>query len=175
MNRRSASVSKSSNLYNNSTMTTTSRTESNKFGSTTRNTVTKVVTDKKGRVVGTTNQLQVSHSSSVTSGILGNTFGLLFGLLVLINLYSILSGVGEFRGLEWLLNVMSNAPSIDVSWLETWGKMSISDDWGAFQFLANFLNKFNEFLNLCAFLSIGCINILLFLLYFVGAFLFAGI
>ena len=174
MERKSSGVNISSNQFNHTKMTTSSHTRSNKFSSSTENVVNKRVFNRRGELVGSTLQTQNSSSSNLTSGIIGSTLGLLFGLLVLINFYGMLTGTGQFRGLEWLLNVFSNAPAIDTSWLESWGQMSITEDWGVFNFLAEFLNKINQFINLCAFLGVGCINILLFILYFVTMFLFGG-
>ena len=174
MERKSQGVNISSNQFNHTKMVTSSHTRSNKFSTSTEKVVNKRVFNRRGELVGSTSQTQTITSSNITSGIIGSTFGLMFSLLVLINLYGMLTGTGQFRGLEWLLSVLSNAPAIDTSWLETWGQMSITADWGIFQFLADFLNKINQFINLCAFLGVGCINILLFILYFVTMFLFGG-
>ena len=176
MSKRSASITKSSNMYNNTHLSTSSSTASNKFSTRTTSSFDKHVYNKKGELVGQTHSIKVQESSNITSGIIGSAFGVLFGILVLVNFFTILSGTGEFRGLEWLLNVLSNAPQVPTGWLESWGSMNIdASSWGAFSFFANFLNKFNDFLNICAFLSIGCVNIITFIVYLVGSLLFGGI
>ena len=174
--RKSASASKSANSKTYASNTTTSTTRRTKWGSKTTNTASRQVYDKNGNLVASANSLQVIKSTNVTSDLIGSTIGLLFTILILVNTWLVLSGSSEFRGLEWLLNVMSNAPSIPTGWLESWASASIdASSWGAFSGIANFINRLSDFVNVVAFLGTGAINILLFVLYFVGSFLYLGI
>ena len=176
MSKRSASITKSSNMYNNTHLSTSSSTASNKFSTRTTSSFDKHVYNKRGELVGQTHSIKVNDSSNVTSGIIGSSFSIIFAILVLINLFQVLMNTGEFRGVEWFLEVLSNAPQVPTGWLETWGQMNIdSSSWGVFEWFGNLLNKFNDFFNICAFLSIGCVNIITFVVYLVGSFLFAGI
>lgn len=174
--RKSASLSKSTNSKTYTINSTSSRSVHTKFGGKTTNTISRSVYDKQGQLVAHGNSVQVIKNNEVTSGIIGSTLGLLATLLILVNMWLVLSGSGEFRGLEWLLNILSNAPAIPTGWLEAWASANIdATSWGMFEFLANFFNRINDLLNVIAFIGTGAINILLFVLYFIGAFLYLGI
>ena len=144
----------------------------------TKNTMNSTTTnlDKNGNVLSNGSTISKSTSVSATSGIIGGAFATIFGALILINLFNLLMGNTDFRGFEWFLNVLSNAPKIPIDWLTTWSKTSLdASSWGAFEFLGNFINKFNDLLTTIAFIGVGAVNIITFVIYFLIEFLFMGI
>ena len=131
---------------------------------------------KNGEVLSKGSTISKSTSVNVTNGIIGGAFATIFSALVLINLFNLLMGNTDFRGFEWFLNVLSNAPKIPIDWLTSWSKTSLdASSWGAFEFFGNFINKFNDLLTTIAFIGVGAVNIITFVLYFVIEFLFMGI
>lgn len=174
---QSASISKSSNDFNNTQLTTSSRSVRTKWGTRTTSSFDKEVYSRStGALVGQTHSLKHDVSIDSNMGLISSAFGFLFGILLLINLFGLLSGTAEYRGLEWLLNVLSNAPEIPTGWLVEWGSRSIdASSWGAFSFIAVFLNDFSAALNVIAFLGVGILNLLTFVLYIVSQFFFVGL
>lgn len=150
-------------------------TSSGKIRSKSTITSTTSVVNKGGEVLSTRTIRSSSSAINVTSGILGSTFGTLFGLVLLINIFAVLSGYGEFRGVEWVLDVLSKAPAIPTDWMTAWSRSTIdAQSWGAFEFLGNFFNKLSDLTQTLAFIGVGAINILIFIIYLVVKLLFMG-
>lgn len=81
-------------------------------------------------------------------------FGIIIFILLSISLYSYLSdGNMSDLTLQSFLDILADAPSVDVSWSMV--DLSITADWGTFNFLKEFFNLF--------------ISIIEFVLFIIGA------
>ena len=90
-------------------------------------------------------------------------------LMLVVNLYYFLSGTGDFKGFESLLNYLSNASnslnSFDIStWMNSLSSLSINTGLSA---LDNFLKILLVPVQVIVFVFNGIINLLAFVFYFI--------
>lgn len=176
---RKSTSSTSNNLigrdFSSNTQSVTN-TSSGKFRSRSTTTSTTSVINKNGEVLSTRTISSSSSATNVTSGLLGSALGTIFGLVLLVNIFAVLSGYGEYRGAEWIMNTLANAWAIPTDWMVKWSTSTIdAQSWGAFEFLGNFLNRLSDFTQTIAFLGIGALNVITFIVYLLVNLLFVSV
>lgn len=62
------------------------------------------------------------------------------------------------------LEYISNAPAVDISFVELW---NLGGNWGVFEFLRNFFNMFGSVLSFLVWLGKNIISVLQYVFYFV--------
>lgn len=176
---RKSTSSTSNNIIGRDFSTNTqavTNTSSGKFRSKSTTTSTTAVVSKHGEVLSTRTISSSSSATNITSGLLGSVLGTIFGLVLLINIFAVLSGYGEYRGVEWVMNVLANAWAIPTDWMVNWSQSTIdAQSWGAFEFLGNFLNRLSDFTQTIAFLGIGALNVITFIVYLLVNLLFVAV
>lgn len=176
---RKGSSSTSNNLigrdFSSNTQSVTN-TSSGKFRTKSSTTSTTSVVSKNGEVLSSRTINSSSSVTNVTSGLVGSVLGTIFGLVLLINIFAVLSGYGEYRGAEWVMNTLSNAWAIPTDWMVNWSSSTIdAQSWGAFEFLGNFFNRLSDFLQTITFLGIGALNVITFIVYLLVNLLFVSV
>lgn len=157
--------------------TTTTSTRKNSDGTrTTHSETSRVVTPAELR-----NNARLERSRAARRGerMLGSAPAILSFILVFLltcNLFLVMTdNKDNLVSFEKFLNICGNAVMIDTAWLSHWGILDniiISGDWGAFEFLRNFLNNVisaaSSLIEVTSFLSTASINMFLFVTQFIG-------
>lgn len=104
---------------------------------------------------------------------LGSIFGLILLAIFMINVFRIASGKENYFTFDLFFRALQEAPTIDLQWLSAFEAFEspIKGGWGAFQFLADFLNFVLGFLGdlftIIGFVGTGAVQTLLYLLHFI--------
>lgn len=97
-------------------------------------------------------------------------FKALFIVLFMVSFFNAVSGNGRIITFTGLLNALSEAPSIDISWIGHFMDLTIKNDWGLFDFFRTFLNQFMGIIGLMLYFVTGVAQIVVFFSYFLGVF-----
>lgn len=89
--------------------------------------------------------------------------------LLLANFPRIIRGEVEPITFEYLLEVLSNAPELNVSWVADLTS-PITADWGGVNFLRDYINLFADVSSSILYLATLILHVVIFLLYFVRTF-----
>lgn len=97
-------------------------------------------------------------------------------VLIVVNFFRALRGDIEYFSFARLFNVLLDAPSIPIDWISAFNWNVDFGDWGVFDWLADavewVVNNFGATLSMVSYVSIGLVNLVVFVGYFVGALFF---
>ena len=108
--------------------------------------------------------LNVGSNSSSSNG---SFFGWILVVLIAFNIPRFLMGSGFNFSFQELLTTLINAPAIDITWV-TNTIQSITADWGVLNFIRDFVNLLIDFFRTLAFWGTGVVQIITYLIYFLG-------
>lgn len=124
------------------------------------------------------NRSLIAKQPKVSSGINGVHLLLcaIVGIALFLLLFSTLTGVGSgwisFESFLEKLDNSNNIPQIPTGWLLDISK-GITDDWGLFNWFRNFINFIWQPISLMLYVSIGIINLVPLIFWFLTYFVFA--
>lgn len=104
--------------------------------------------------------------SSSIRGILA--FVVLF--LLLLNLFALVYGSGQEWTFSRFMSIVENVPKPDLSQLNRLINLEIVEDWGVFNFLRDFFNRFLDLFGVFFYVLNYIVQLISILVYFVGAF-----
>lgn len=105
-----------------------------------------------------------SMGNSVSSG---GFFRIAFFVLFVLMFYSVATGSSQEVTFSSLLDILSGAPVIDNSWVQSFRDLSISSDWGVFNFLRDFLNTLMQIISFALYIVSGLVQVVVYFAYFI--------
>lgn len=103
-----------------------------------------------------------TQRKGIEKGVLG-CLGLIFLFILIANVFSVVFG-GEFKGLGSIFTLLTSVEPIPLDWLSIF-EFNLGD-WGAFNFLRDFIGIFGNLLQVVLFMATSIINALLYLMPF---------
>lgn len=111
-------------------------------------------------------ELKVNDNFNKSSYINTRTvFSIIIVILLSISLIRVLNS-GDSISFSSFLEMLRDSPSINMPF-RIFKDLTITADWGVFNFLRNFINVLGNITSVAVFISAGLANVLLYLVYFV--------
>lgn len=104
---------------------------------------------------------------------ISNTFGLsvfhyVFIILFIISFYYALIGRDFNLSFSGLLSILEEAPSIPTDWITDFANLTITGNWGVFEFLKTFLNTIMGIISFALYFVTGASQLVVYFGYFLG-------
>lgn len=102
-----------------------------------------------------------------------NTFGLsffhyVFIILFIISFYYALIGRDFNLSFSGLLSILEKAPAIPTDWITDFASLTITGNWGVFEFLKTFLNTIMGIISFGLYIVTGAAQLVVYFGYFLG-------
>ncbi len=94
-----------------------------------------------------------------------------FFMLFVIMIINVVLGSETNVTFTYMLQSLSESPSIDISWITTITEQVITDDWGIFNFFRNFLNSFIKIISFALYFVTGVAQLFVYVAYIIRVFL----
>lgn len=95
-------------------------------------------------------------------GVLSSVMLILFIILFYRTLQGNISEPFTFSG---FLNTLANVPDVSLSWVSGWPDLTITADWGVFDFLRVFINSIGDSFEIIIYFIGGVLQLIFFIVY----------
>lgn len=92
-------------------------------------------------------------------------FNVAFLMLFVIMFFSVATGSDQKITFSSLLEILADSPVISFDWVESFREISITSDWGWFNFLKDFLNLIIEVFGFLLYIVDGLIQVVAYIVY----------
>lgn len=114
-------------------------------------------------------RLRKSTNSSSGGAVFG-FFKIVFFVLFIFMVFNVISSNDRVITFTSLLEGLANSPAVSSDWVTSFAESTISADWGAFNFLRDFLNSLIPIISFFLFIVNGLVQVVFYFTYIVRTF-----